>query len=102
MNKVLSLPQNFEDFLAFIDAKYTVKWNSDEHFLYDSIVNYDKFFVTSKKRSFPNDRIDRSYWVYDIDLVKAGKYIDSHMLRPFSNNREQINSLVGIFNHKDL
>lgn len=35
-------------------------------------------------------RIDRDFWVYDGDALSQGKYIDSHMLRPFSTNRHHL------------
>ena len=35
-------------------------------------------------------RIDRDVWVYDRDALNQGKYIDSHMLRPLTSNKQHL------------
>jgi hypothetical protein len=40
-----------------------------------------------------NDRIDRSNWVYDASRLKNHDYIDSHMLRPFSDHIDSLRPL---------
>jgi len=35
-------------------------------------------------------RIDRDLWLYDKDALSRGNYIDSHMLRPLRNNKENL------------
>jgi hypothetical protein len=46
------------------------------------------------KDLIPGKRIDRSNWKYDINLLKEGYYIDSHMLRPFKKFKSEINTLA--------
>jgi hypothetical protein len=43
------------------------------------------------------NRIDRACWRYNKDLVKNRYYIDSHMLRPYSDYKYYIDSLVSDF-----
>ena len=42
------------------------------------------------------DRIDRAFWHYDSKLLMNNAYIDSHMLRPLANYRDQ---LAPLFDH---
>jgi hypothetical protein len=94
MSHVMGLQDRYEDFIRSIAENYTVKWNADENFLYDSVTRYEKFLTSSHKREFGNDRIDRSHWSYDVDRLRRGEYIDSHMLRPYTEHKRQIDDLV--------
>jgi len=94
MSNVMGLQNRYEDFLRSIAENYTVKWNSDENFLYDKVTKYEKFLISSRKREFGNDRIDRGNWSYNADRLKIGGYIDSHMLRPYTAHKSQIDDLV--------
>jgi hypothetical protein len=91
---VLNLPQKYEEFLGMICSRYTVKWNSDEHFLYDSVKNYGKLRIAKRKRSFKEDRIDRGNWSYDSNRLQKSDYIDCHMLRPYLKFKDQIDVIV--------
>jgi hypothetical protein len=82
----------FENFCEMINEKYKGVWNSDENFLYDKLKNNEDKLV-KKERDFKK-RIDRSNWVYDINLLKNDYYIDSHLLRPISTEIKQINYLL--------
>jgi hypothetical protein len=82
----------FENFCEMINEKYKGVWNSDENFLYDKLKNNEDKLV-KKERDFKK-RIDRSNWVYDINLLKNNYYIDSHLLRPISTEIKQINYLL--------
>lgn len=46
------------------------------------------------KRDIKNTRIDRSKWVYDVNKLHKGTYIDSHLLRPYSQYLNEINELI--------
>ncbi len=39
-------------------------------------------------------RVDRGDWQYDLKLLKSGHYIDSHMLRPYSRYKAEIDELI--------
>ena len=41
-----------------------------------------------------SDRVDRGHWKIDYDVLSKKGYVDSHMLRPLSSYREQIEPLV--------
>lgn len=89
---------NFENFCDFVNEKVGVKWNSDEHFLYDCISNNkDKIIIND--RIF-NNRIDRSNWRYDEKLLNDGFYLDSHLLRPFETYKEEITILLKKINNE--
>lgn len=86
----------FEEFCHFLVKKYNSSWNTDEQFLYDSLKNFNDNLII-KSRDF-NNRIDRSNWVYNDELLKNSFYIDSHLLRPYSEFKEQINILINKIN----
>jgi hypothetical protein len=83
---------SFEKYCKKLAEYYTIKWNADEHFVYDMFKQHPNI-LKIKNRDFSR-RIDRVYWHYDINKLKQGYYIDSHMLRPYSLHREQIDKLV--------
>jgi hypothetical protein len=43
-----------------------------------------------------NGRIDRISWKYDENLVRSGKYIDSHLLRPYKENKLEVDKLINL------
>lgn len=93
ISELLNLNDTFGSFLHNIKENYTVKWNSDEHFMYDKLNSYPKLKLL--KRDF-NNRIDRGHWSYNIELLKRKKYIDSHMLRPYKQYKTQIDTLINL------
>ena len=93
MKDVLKLPKTFEEFLEKIDCTYTVQWNSDENYLYDHLSKYDKL-ISLSNRNYKHDRIDRSNWNYDIKGVLDGRYVDSHLLRPYKKFAAEIENLI--------
>jgi hypothetical protein len=61
--------------------------------MYDKFQNYQDKLIVKTNRDF-NRRIDRENWVYDIDDLKDGYYIDSHILRPYQLYKEEIDKLL--------
>ena len=49
--------------------------------------------LSLKNRDFSR-RVDRGNWRYDSNLLKSGYYIDSHLLRPYSNYKKYIDELL--------
>jgi len=93
MKKQLNLPKSFYEFLENVKKDYTIKWNSDEHYLYDHLIKYNNL-TSLPIRDYKLDRIDRSNWIYNIDKVVQKKYIDSHMPRPYKHYAKEINKLT--------
>lgn len=83
---------SFEDYCRMLLVNYSEKWNTDENFMYDKLQNHlDK--VVIKSRDFSR-RVDRSRWIYDINLLQDRYYIDSHMLRPYNKYKKEIDELI--------
>lgn len=72
------------------------KWAADERYATLRINNYEvaEDIVLLRRDSFGYDRIDRSYWHYDEENVE--KYIDSHMIRPYNDYKNEIDKLVNL------
>lgn len=83
---------NFEKYCKKLAEHYTIKWNADEHFMYDMFSQHRDLLLI-KNRNFSR-RINRIDWNYDIEKLKQGYYIDSHMLRPYSLHKGSIDKLV--------
>jgi hypothetical protein len=70
-------------------------WTTDERMLFKHVQEWSK----SKKRIVKlghevEKRIDRSDWNYDKELVKKRYYIDSHMVRPYTKYKKEIDELA--------
>ena len=89
----------FSDYCSYLMNNYGEAWNTDEKFMYDKFQNHLNRLVIKNDRDFAR-RIDRSCWKYDINLLKSGHYIDSHMLRPYSIYKEQIDILLKKINNE--
>lgn len=84
---------NFEEYCKMLSDTYRQAWNTDENFMYDKFENYKDNLLIKNDRDFSR-RIDRSNWNYNIDLLKRGHYIDSHMVRPYNDHKTQIDKLL--------
>lgn len=84
---------NFSEYCKMLSNNYDQAWNTDENFMYDRFQNYQENLVIKNDRDFSR-RIDRSNWNYNIDLLKRGHYIDSHMIRPYVTYKDKINDLL--------
>jgi hypothetical protein len=92
--KLLDLQDlNFESYCNLLNEKYGLAWNSDENFMFDKLENHKDKLIVKKDRDF-SKRIDRSKWTYDIELLKKGHYIDSHLLRPYEKYFKEVNELL--------
>lgn len=84
---------SYEEFVKTLEQKYGHSWFTDENFFYDMTVNKkDKLVLLN--RDIKTTRVDRSNWVYDINQLRNGHYIDSHSLRPYSEYSKEINQLL--------
>lgn len=75
--------------------KDKLQWGADEEYATQQIRGYpdSSLFVMLPRR---HRRIDRSYWVYTEEDIRNDKYADSHSLRPYTNYKHEIDSLVRI------
>ena len=99
---------NNETIIAFIKKLFSLNlgWNTDESFLgkciKNNINNFEIHFL-ERCRFFPfkTTRIDRSFWkVNKIKLLK-NLYIDSHLVRPISKYKKEIEFLETYIFHKN-
>ena len=87
------------DWDLFINQIPKIGWYTDQSYIYEQIKksNYSK--CKFPYRNFESDnRIDRDKWLYDINKLKDGYYIDSHLLRPYEKYSEEINKLINHLN----
>lgn len=70
-------------------------WTSDQQILYAAVNSWCHKNTRVIKLGHPvMGRIDRSYWAYQKDAARFGHYIDSHMVRPYSKYKKEIDDLV--------
>jgi hypothetical protein len=94
MINLFDLNVSFEDFLDRIINSVGVKWNSDEHYMYNILKDYPKL-KNFKERVYTEDRIDRSWWGYDANSLNDDKYKDAHLPNPYKANKFEIDTLLG-------
>lgn len=92
-NNIFETETNWDEFVIKSSRN---GWYSDQCFLYESIQKYGVENVKFPYRSFSNDRVDRDQWYYNANAVKEGKYIDSHLLRPYISYKTQIEFLINL------
>jgi len=73
-------------------------WALDEifisHKLNDYKENNDNTIIHLNRDTTKNNRIDRSYWKYDIDSLNDDLYFDCHSIRPYNSYKNIIDTLV--------
>ena len=84
---------NFTEYCKMLSDKYGEAWNTDENFMYDEFQNHIDNLIVKTDRDFSR-RVDRGNWSYNIDLLKDGYYIDSHMLRPYGQYKHLVDKLI--------
>lgn len=71
-------------------------WSSDQQILFSAVNSWEHYAKRVIKLGYsePN-RIDRSCWRYNADVLRnRNYYVDSHMLRPYSKYKKEINALA--------
>jgi hypothetical protein len=77
-------------------------WTTDQNYLWLKVQQFKEQNpndVVLLSRGWPrgaDKRIDRLWWSYDANLVKGGYYIDSHLLRPYKENKSQVDNLINL------
>ena len=94
-SEIFNLNLDWESFIKQIPNN---GWFTDQIFLYEQIKksNYNKCKFPYREFLGDSKRIDRINWVYDENKVKEDYYIDSHLLRPFNDNENEINKLINL------
>jgi hypothetical protein len=89
-----------DDWISFIKKIPHQGWFTDQLYLYNTINENNNFTYKFPQRNggFVSNRIDRIKWEYDVDELKKGYYIDSHLLRPYNDYSEEINKLINYIN----
>lgn len=94
-SEIFNYNLNFDDFVNSISDKC---WYGDQLFLYNETQKFDKNRLEFPHRVWGHScaRIDRGNWKYDESLLRNGEYIDSHLLRPYKNHKDAIDTVVNI------
>jgi len=77
-------------------------WTTDQNYLWLKLQEFKEKNpndVVLLSRGWPrgaDKRIDRLWWSYEPNLVKEGYYIDSHLLRPYNENKERVDNLINL------
>jgi hypothetical protein len=76
-------------------------WSTDQKYLFEKIQQYnnkEEIVLLSRGWTYgpANHRIDRLYWNYNPSLVNFDYYIDSHLLRPYKQHKEEVDKLVNL------
>lgn len=83
---------SFSEYCEMLLSRYGEAWNTDEHFMFDQFEGHrEKLLVFTRDL---NRRIDRGNWNYNLQLLSQGYYLDSHMLRPYSQYQKNIDELI--------
>jgi hypothetical protein len=103
--KYLDLPGTWEEsILQVIKSGFgkTINgndlWFADEEYATNKILkNKDNNVIFLKRKNGQDGfRIDRSNWHYNADLVLRQEYYDAHSIRPFENNKKEIEKLINL------
>jgi hypothetical protein len=97
--KIFDLNKSWSDFVIELNNMGN-GWVTDQKFLFQKITQYESQKEIIKLNRGWNpwaiNRIDRINWFYDKKMVISGEYIDSHLLRPYNNYRQQIDELINL------
>lgn len=79
-------------------------WDTDELVMTQAIRSWSRFQSNCVLLGHGvGPRLDRSYWIYDVQKLRNGFYIDSHMIRPYGDYREQIDFIAQfVQSHENL
>jgi hypothetical protein len=89
------LCENYKGDNVYVDGG-TI-WNTDENFMYDKLSKVDnKIVLTDRDFSKRINRTNR----YDVDKLKGGYYIDSHLLRPYNQYKNEVDKLLNLILNK--
>lgn len=95
--KIFNICNDFNSFITNILSNYNCGWDTDEIYMTNQIINSGENIIKLNRgwiNGMAKDRVDRVLWQYNIDKLKNNLYIDSHLLRPYSQYYKEINKLI--------
>ncbi len=97
--EVLKIDDSWFDFVNKL-KNLGLGWTTDQRYLYNMINDYEKKEnIVLMKRGFSglaHNRIDRAIWKYNPKSVINGDYIDSHLVRPYIEYKNEIDNLASL------
>jgi hypothetical protein len=99
--KMLDLDDTWVQFATKLHSM-NFGWTTDQNYLWLKLQEYrnnnpnDVVLLNRGWSRSADRRIDRLWWSYDPNLVRSGHYIDSHLLRPYNENKEEVNKLINL------
>lgn len=88
---------DFESYVRFLSQRGE-GWNTDELYFGECVNKSIDINIIKLKRGWEMgralNRIDRVNWTYDSNNIYS--YIDSHLLRPYSENKVEIHKLIDL------
>jgi len=94
---ILGLDCEFDEYCDRLSS-YDQGWDTDELYFGKCVGDYESDKIILLKRGWINgmaiNRIDRVRWVYDVDFLKSGNYIDCHSLRPYSVYKNEVDKMI--------
>ena len=93
--KVFELDTSWDIFCHKLSER-NENWYTDQKFLFEksSDFNLETNKLILLERKWGNNRVDRSNWSYNPELIKEGYYIDCHSLRPYNIYKSEIDKLI--------
>ena len=97
--KVLEFKDTWEEDIRkmFTESYPQNGWFADEWYSHGKIVNYPDqtiFKFLQREGGTNGHRIDRIAWHWQVDLLQQDYYYDSHLLRSYGDNKEEIDRLI--------
>jgi len=95
--EIFDLDLNWSDFCSHLNS-FGWGWFTDQRYLYEKVIEKKESckFLKRGWQGLANYRIDRAYWRYDDNLIGDGYYIDSHLLRPYSQHKSEIDKIISL------
>lgn len=95
---VFDLNLSWDEFCLFLYNR-NQSWFTDQKYLYEKVNEYNNstgncIFLNRGWSGFADRRIDRGSWRFEPNLIKSEYYIDSHLLRPYAENKNEIDRLT--------
>jgi len=95
---LLNLNMTFEEYVNKLHA-LGKGWDTDELYFSEKVfknINTTKFIFLKRGwiNGIANKRIDRVQWNYNLELIKNDYYIDSHSVRPYTQNKNEIDEII--------
>lgn len=93
---IFDINLEWENFVKLI-ASRNEGWFSDQKYIYEKINDYNDIILLNRgwdMHGNANRRIDRTNWNYSEEGLRNEYYIDSHLLRPYSQYKNHISALI--------